>query len=176
MVSRENPYWREESVMSGPSVNLPQPRRHELAVAVLAVSSLPETLTRLRAIFQHTNWIIHEASCCESALKFLSRNPVAVVVCERRLSDGCWKDLLDRVNTLKNPPLVVVTGYDADESLWAEVLNLGGYDVLARPFERSEVTRIISLAWLHWKEGRKLVGQEVSVPAAGKAFAAAASA
>ena len=175
-MSRDNNYPREESVMSGPSINLPQLPRCEQTVAVLAVSSLPETLTRLRAIFQHTNWVIHEASCCESALRFLTRNPVAVVVCERRLSDGCWKDLLDRANTLQTPPLVIVTGYDADESLWAEVLNLGGYDVLARPFERSEVTRIISLAWLHWKEGRKAVGQEVAVTATGKAFAAAASA
>ena len=32
------------------------------------------------------------------------------------------------------------------------MLNLGAYDVLSKPFDRAEVLRIISLAWLHWKE------------------------
>jgi hypothetical protein len=40
----------------------------------------------------------------------------------------------------------------ADEFLWAEALNLGAYDVLARPFEPSEVMRTLSLAWLQWNE------------------------
>jgi len=49
------------------------------------------------------------------------------------------------------PPLLVVTSRKADDTLWSEVLNLGGYDVLAQPYERAEVVRILSLAWLHWK-------------------------
>lgn len=39
----------------------------------------------------------------------------------------------------------------ADERLWAEVLNLGGYDVLPTPFEPDEVTRVCTGAWLAWK-------------------------
>ena len=30
--------------------------------------------------------------------------------------------------------------------LWAEVLNLGGYDVLAQPFDELEVRRVVALA------------------------------
>ena len=33
-----------------------------------------------------------------------------------------------------------------DEALWAELLNLGGYDVLAQPFDQSEVARVITSA------------------------------
>jgi FixJ family two-component response regulator len=50
------------------------------------------------------------------------------------------------------PPLLVVTSKNADDALWAEALNLGAYDVLSKPFDKTEVMRIISLAWLHWKE------------------------
>jgi len=32
------------------------------------------------------------------------------------------------------------------------VLNLGGYDVLPKPLEASEVTRVVSLAWMHWRQ------------------------
>jgi len=38
----------------------------------------------------------------------------------------------------------------ADEQLWAEALNLGAWDVLAKPFVRSEVIRSVKLAWDHW--------------------------
>ena len=52
-------------------------------------------------------------------------------------------------------PLLIVTARCADDQLWAEVLNLGGYDVLMKPFERTEVIRVISLAWLNWKNTRE---------------------
>jgi hypothetical protein len=39
----------------------------------------------------------------------------------------------------------------ADESLWAQVLNLGGFDVLMTPFEAEEVLRVTFAAWSHWK-------------------------
>jgi DNA-binding NtrC family response regulator len=45
-----------------------------------------------------------------------------------------------------------VTSRAADERLWAEALNLGAYDVLAKPFDPTEVCRIVSLAWMHWAE------------------------
>jgi DNA-binding response OmpR family regulator len=85
-------------------------------------------------------------------LSFLEKNHTPVLVCERDLPDGDWKKLLDSLLGSNAPPLLVVTSKNADDSLWAEVLNLGAYDVLSKPFDRAEVMRIISLAWLHWKE------------------------
>jgi len=29
-------------------------------------------------------------------------------------------------------------------------LNLGGYDVLLKPFDRAEVTRVVGMAWRHF--------------------------
>jgi hypothetical protein len=34
----------------------------------------------------------------------------------------------------------------ADERLWGEVLNLGGYDLLTKPFVREEVLHVLELA------------------------------
>jgi DNA-binding NtrC family response regulator len=45
------------------------------------------------------------------------------------------------------PPNLIVTSRLADDELWAEVLNLGGYDVLAQPFDPQEVYRIVFQAW-----------------------------
>jgi len=49
------------------------------------------------------------------------------------------------------PPFVIVTSRLADERFWVEALNLGAYDVLATPLDTTEVTRVVSSAWLHWR-------------------------
>jgi DNA-binding NtrC family response regulator len=143
---------RKESFMNDPCSNLPEAVRSDQTVAVLAVSPSDDDLNNLSGIFRQTRWNIHGVHACREARDFLRKNPAAVVVCERRLPDGTWLDLHRLAGSLSAPPKIIVTSDDADDSLWAEVLNLGGYDVLAKPFDRSEVTRIISLAWLHWKE------------------------
>ncbi len=145
--------------MTDPCQNLPEAIRSDQTVAVLAVSPSDDDLNRLDGIFQQTRWRLYSAHAFREASDFLREHPAAVVVCERSLPDGTWLDLYRLAGSLSTPPKVIVTSDDADDSLWAEVLNLGGYDVLAKPFDRSEVTRIISLAWLHWKESpRKAAG------------------
>ena len=67
------------------------------------------------------------------------------------LSPGSWKELLDFAERLPAPPPVIVTSRLADERMWAEVLNLGGYDVLARPFNSEEVIRTVTSAWSLWQ-------------------------
>jgi DNA-binding NarL/FixJ family response regulator len=69
-----------------------------------------------------------------------------VVICERELPDGCWRDVMAQADALPRPPRIIVTSLFADESLWGEVLNLGGYDVLRKPFALDEVIRSVSLA------------------------------
>ncbi len=139
-------------MMVGPTKHLPEISPTDNTVAVLAVSPLDEDHACLRSIFSHSNWRIFQAHNCKEAIKFLNGHPMGVLVCERDLPDGNWKKLLESLTGLPLPPLLVVTSRNADDTLWTEVLNRGAYDVLSKPFDRAEVTRIISLAWLHWKE------------------------
>jgi DNA-binding response OmpR family regulator len=46
---------------------------------------------------------------------------------------------------------LIVTSRTADEHLWAEVLNIGGYDVLPQPFNRDEVERVVAAARRHFE-------------------------
>lgn len=118
-------------------------------VTVLTVTA--DAPRDLEEIFRHSNWVIHSARSCQQASGILKARPVPVVLCERSLPDGVWTDLLSNPEGLEEQPVLIVTSRHADESLWAEVLNLGGYDVLPQPFERAEVVRVISLAWMHWR-------------------------
>jgi len=69
-----------------------------------------------------------------------------VVICEQNLPDGTWQDLLGDLQSLSRPPMLIVCSLLADDRLWAEVLNIGGYDVLMKPFQAIEVARVVRMA------------------------------
>jgi hypothetical protein len=84
----------------------------------------------------------------------LSRDEsVPVLRCERDHADGNWEDLLNTTASLPAPPNLIVFSGLADESVWAKVLNLGGFDVPMTPFEPEEVLRVAFSAWSRWERG-----------------------
>jgi hypothetical protein len=52
---------------------------------------------------------------------------------------------------MESPPRIIVTSREVNEYLWADVLQMGGYDLLAMPWEPKEVLKVISLAWRSWE-------------------------
>jgi DNA-binding response OmpR family regulator len=116
-------------------------------VAVLAVGLPDRDREQLERIFRHTNW---ELRALPTLALSLAQLPAPVVLCDRHLPDGSWRELLRQAHNWRNPPRVIVTSPAADNALWAEVLNLGGYDVLARPFVPDEVYRSLALASHSW--------------------------
>ena len=133
-------------------------------MTVLSVSPIDGDHTSLKRIFDLPEWaacmdskpLLRSALTFESAMPWLRENRIPVVLSERDLVPGTWIDVLSEIVMLPNPPLLVVTSRLADESLWSEALNLGAYDVLAKPFRNEEVIRVLSLACLHWKHRHKI--------------------
>jgi DNA-binding response OmpR family regulator len=132
----------------------------ENGVTVLVVSPFEENLWSLKDALPPSHWTLCVASGAAEAKKILRQATVPVILCESELPDGNWKDLSAAVAGLQNPPLMIVTSRLADEYLWAEVLNLGGYDVLAQPFNSIEVSRVMSMAWRRWQDEWKRCGGE----------------
>ena len=134
---------------------------HTGVVTLLSVGLIEEDHTSLEGILQCSQcdlrptckWRLSACPTLASALAALRKDSVPIVVCESDLRPGTWKELLEELSALPDPPLLIVTSRFADERLWAEALNLGAYDVLAQPFDGSEVSRIVNMAWLRW-EGR----------------------
>ena len=124
-------------------------------VRVLAVSPFEDDHSSLGQIFRRSRWIIDTCHSFREACAVLQQNSVPVVLCDESLPDGSWRDLLERASQSDNPPPVIVTSRLADDRLWSEVLSLGGYDLLCKPFRQSEVFRDVTLAFLHWKNHRK---------------------
>ena len=139
----------------------PTPETHSnRTVTVLSVSPLAEDHFSLQSIFNRSKWKLHRADCPASARAILSRQEIGVVICERDLSPGTWIDMLEEGALLPNAPSLIVTSRLADDRLWSEALNLGAYDVLAKPFERTELVRSVRLAWLHWYHKHEVPARE----------------
>ena len=128
--------------------NLPATRLPLENITLLAISPDGEDRQVLESILDQDGWTVQGAQSVREATKLLDEKP-ALVLCEKDLPDGSWKDVFRIAERIGNPPPVVVASRCADERFWAEVLNLGGYDVLLKPFEGNEVSRVVGMARRH---------------------------
>lgn len=125
--------------------------RHRRVRHVLSISPSQDDHAHITNLLIDPLWIVHQAACLPTSLFLLRSHPVGVVVCERELSRETWVDVLDTIRLLRDAPPLIVASRLADERLWAEALNLGAYDVLAKPFDPQELNRSLNLAFLHWR-------------------------
>ena len=117
--------------------------------ALIVCASTPLDLCQF---LKEINCTVYEAHSCREALFFLCRARVSVILCDSSLRDGNWKDILAYIAPLPSAPRLIVSCCLADDSLGSEVLNLGGYDVLAQPFARDEVIFVVSSALRQWSD------------------------
>jgi DNA-binding response OmpR family regulator len=120
--------------------------------AVLIISSFEEDHIGFSRILGDCHCEAHAVRTCQQGLAILRERAVSIVICERDLPDGTWKDILQALDTLSDHPFLIVMSRLADDHLWVEVLNLGGYDVLAKPLDHKEVVRAIESAWRNWSQ------------------------
>lgn len=144
-------------------------------IPVLCVEPAEEDPIALEEIFNSSPWSmcpdlvwkLDTSHSLTSAWRALHTHSFPLVLCERDLRPGTWRELLDLIERLPQPPFLIVTSRAADERLWAEALNLGAYDVLAKPFDRTEVMRVVSMAWMHWNALHSAAIQGTMVAAGG---------
>jgi FixJ family two-component response regulator len=64
---------------------------------------------------------------------------ILAVICEQSLPDGTWRDVSAHIGDGSGWPPVIVASSLANAPLWADVLNFGGSDLIAKPFREWEV-------------------------------------
>lgn len=130
-------------------------------VKVLAISPAEHDHTCMQHILDHTSWRLWPAHSIADAVETVKLNHIPVVITTEQLPDGSWKDLLVRLQCLPEPPEVIVIAANACDELWSDVLWSGAYDVIPKPLNKSEVFRVVSLAWRQWRDqwiGKSAVG------------------
>ena len=129
------------------------------SVAVLSIEPIHGDQDALTEIFvrsdwsliPNSKWTLTRSTSPASAIQTILGNTVPFLVCGCDDHPDMWKELLAALSGVLAPPALIVTSRTADERLWAEALNCGAYDVLAKPFDHAEVVRTLCSAWLHWR-------------------------
>jgi DNA-binding NtrC family response regulator len=123
---------------------------------VLLVSASADDACVFRQLVDAARWMVVNVSDLSGACAVLEKRYPKLVVCDADIDGpGSWRDLLK----LRGDPLsfaVVVASRNADDALWAEVLNLGGFDLLQKPFNAEGVHHALS-SWLASRQERTSV-------------------
>jgi len=122
------------------------PRFAKSKARILSVSANHTDHKALHRMIDHTTWQLSTAGNCHDAFRELDKTPT-VVFSECSLPDGTWKEIYQRIARMDRPPALIVTSRLADAYLWSEVLNLGGFDVLAKPLVEKEVRQVLAAVW-----------------------------
>jgi len=112
---------------------------------ILLISPCPEDHLTFGAAVRPKGWELKHATSWAEARRLLRDLNFTAVVIEANLGDCHWRDVFSRLAELDpaGAPPIIVTSANADDRLWSEVLNLGGHNVLAKPFEQREVSWVL---------------------------------
>jgi DNA-binding NtrC family response regulator len=110
-------------------------------------------------------WDVQTARSCQEARSSLNQRPAEVLICERDLPDCGWAELWRTAPAAPVRPVFIVASDCADVPLWASVLGTGGFDILARPFLATEVSRVAEAAWREWERRQRALSDGQSVAA-----------
>ena len=110
------------------------------AVAVLA-SPYARDLEYLRETLKQNDIRIIEAATHREALEAIGRYGPSVIVYDESLP---WRDVLSYTAECYYPSRLIVIAASPVPPFVAEVVNLGGYDVLTKPFSAREVSWIVA--------------------------------
>jgi DNA-binding NtrC family response regulator len=122
----------------------------EDAVCALLVGEYDDDRLLLRQLFREAGWRLFEARDWKKARQHLNHDPVHVVITRSECEGWDWKTVLHNLMRRTQPPQLIVTSRTADDKLWSEVLNCGGYDLLPEPLRRDEVERVVAAARRHF--------------------------
>ena len=135
-----------ESLWGRTKARIPQCFTPRVRDVVLSVSPMEEDSRALGELIAPSHCTLQPARDRDHARSLLDQHAVAVVVSEQDLPDGTWRNVQEDLRQLPEPPVLVVASRSADERLWLEVLESGGFDVLVKPWRPDEVRRVLASA------------------------------
>lgn len=146
----------------GPASAQPGRKPDTTPTPIVVAGPFDEHFLRLLEILKPTEWAVYWSATGAEAMATLRRGDVPVVLCESKLPDGGWRGLIAEVESLVRPPRIVVTTVCANRRLWAEVLNLGAYDLLLKPYDADEVIHVVTCACQFWMAAQQERGRNAA--------------
>jgi DNA-binding NtrC family response regulator len=94
----------------------------------------------------------------------LCRYPICLVVCEDRLADGNYRDLIEAVERTSSDAPVIVVSRLADWNEYMNAVRAGAFDYIRLPPRRTEIEWVVKNALNERARKNQLEGREVRQP------------
>jgi len=146
-------------------------RQDRAAIANIAVIGLAFTdgdRRLLADVCSRRQWNVLFADTCDQARSALDQLQAPVILCDRDLQGGEWRDVVQVLASSPHRACVILMSRVVDDYLWNEVAQRGGYDVLLKPLHEEDVVRTVRLAWSYWSATRRVSAFPASDRAAGR--------
>ena len=119
----------------------------ESPTQILVVSSELENRRALNEILHKEGYDTICAARVSECLQALETQNISLVFCDRRLSDGSYRDVVAATRSAKQRVRVVVTSRLADWDEYLDALHHGAFDLIASPCQSTHVET--SRRWAH---------------------------
>jgi DNA-binding NtrC family response regulator len=116
---------------------------------VLLASGRDEDYQTLQALLQDTKWSVARALSWDEVSWFCEGAVNPVVLVDRNFQGAHWQSTVASILGPDASTCVILVSDVSDPYLWNELVQQGGFDVLARPFERPELLRTLAFAQRH---------------------------
>jgi|ERR1035437_4519119 FixJ family two-component response regulator len=120
-------------------------------IPLLIVTSHTEDVEELKSILRETPWELTDASHLEDPSAALKGAAVPILLFDRDSAGACWQVTMRRLIKTRRGVCVVLLSSVADQYLWDEVVQHGGFDLLTRPFRKEQVLSTLMFAYAHSK-------------------------
>src|SRR5438105_2946576 len=120
--------------------------------AILAVTESEPQRRTLHEIASRRAWELFFAGNWSEAESLLARQRFAIVLCDRDFAGNDWRETVGSLHRATPHSCIILVSAVNDEYLWDEVIRHGGYDVLKKPLQESQVVPAITLALSYVKQ------------------------
>ena len=123
---------------------------------VLIASSDLENRQGLRDMFVTLGLDPMCSASVEETRETLASTPISIIFCERRLSDGGFREVLGLAKKASPPICVVVTTRMQTREEYLEAIRLGAFEVIPFPCQPTDVDWVVIRAMRHCRQKRAL--------------------
>lgn len=108
-------------------------------ISALVIAADERDRLFVTAALEASGWKLRFVRDAFEAGAALAAESIPVVIMDGDAQVPSWRDLLARLSGTE-PARIIIFFRQADERLWAEVFNLGAYDLLPKPLNLDELT------------------------------------
>ena len=115
----------------------------EARLRILGLSLLLQDMCVLERLGKQHNWDVRFTSSPRQAFTLASQTHFELILCDRFQPGYPWREVMERFSACSPQSCILLVSPVADEYMWQEVLQRGGYDVLRRPLSDSSTLHAV---------------------------------